>query len=340
MHTLLQSYLTRAWPERRGLTVSNLNTLNLGWESDVYAFDASWEGRAGPDALVLRVYPGDDAYTKSANEYRNLKLLAAGGYPVPRVDLLERDDSPFGKPFLIMERIPGRTLWQPLFNESSEQTARLMPLFCGLFARLHAVDWRPAVPDPSVFEPGGPHAIIERQLAQWRPFAQAMPLPGFQPAWRWLDEHAQHITSERASLIHWDFHPENILLKPDGLDAVVIDWTNLDISDYRFDLAWTLLLVGSNQGMQWVGPILDGYQRAAGHPVEDLAFFEAAAAARRIFSVVGSVHFGAEKLGMRPDAVETMRRQAPALRLVYQIFQDRTGLQIPEAEAFLQESGA
>ncbi len=49
--------------------------------------------------------------------------------------------------------------------------------------------------------------------------------------------------------VHWDYHPGNVLLRDDS-SAVVIDWTQIDVSDPRFDLAWTLLLVSSYEGAE------------------------------------------------------------------------------------------
>jgi hypothetical protein len=66
-------------------------------------------------------------------------------------------------------------------------------------------------------------------------------------------------------------------------------------------------------------------------------FFEVVAGFRRLYSVIASFAFGADKLGMRPGAEEIMRRHKPSLRLVYEMMLPRTGLTIPEVETFLQE---
>ena len=48
----------------------------------------------------------------------------------------------------------------------------------------------------------------------------------------------------KADVIVCDGFSGNVILKPDGA-AVVIDWTQIQVSDPRFDLGWTLLLVGA-----------------------------------------------------------------------------------------------
>ncbi|MGD0005711.1 MAG: phosphotransferase [Anaerolineaceae bacterium] len=338
---LLQSYFATAFPEHEEPMLTDLVSLNAGWESDVYSFTAT-RGPAGQrvrEELILRIYPGNDAYEKSGKEYHALALLRSADYPVPRVDKLERDASPFGKPFLIMERVPGRPMWHMMFHSAPWTRKKLMRLFCGLFVRLHAIDWRSRVPNPAEFEPGGPYGVVERQLASWQEvIGPGMGgIGGFAANWEWLLAHQHDVISDRAAPVHWDFHPGNLLLKKDG-SAVVIDWTGFDLTDYRFDLAWTLLLIGCNEDPKWREPALREYERQAGCKVEGLEFFDVAACVRRLVSVIISVTYGAEQLGMRPGAEAIMRSQAPSLARVYDLLLQRTGLPIKEVETFLKAS--
>jgi len=79
-------------------------------------------GQARRDGLILRLYPGADAREKSAREHRSLRLLRKAGYPVPETFLLRIDDSPFGKPVVIMERVDGEDLWPRLFRAPGEES--------------------------------------------------------------------------------------------------------------------------------------------------------------------------------------------------------------------------
>ena len=139
------------------------------------------------------------------------------------------------------------------------------------------------------------------------------------------------------AVLHWDFHPENIILRPDGSMAV-IDWTGLQVSDLRFDLAWTILLITAYQGEHWRGQFLESYERVAGEPIENFEFFDVAASTRRLFSIAVSINEGAEKLGMRPGADETMRNQIEPTRAVYEMLLKRTGLELPSIENWLTRS--
>jgi len=334
----LQAYIAGALPDRPNSTAHELASISVGWESDVYAFDLE----SGPpdacqrEALVLRVYPGADAYAKSGREFRGMQQLFAAGYPVPRVLALERDASPFGKPFVIMERVEGKTMWEPLFRSSEPQQSERLALFCDLLVRLHRLDWRPFVDDPAAVEQAGPYAFVDGWLAEARSILGQFDVPDAGALLEWLEARRDRVPCARPAPVHLDFHPANILLRADGT-ATVIDWTQIQVSDPRFDLAWTLMLVGAAEGWQWRDRILTEYQRLAGAPIQEIEWFEVAACGKRLFSVVVSLAAGPEALGMRPEAVELMRQQFGALRNVYQLFMVRTGLRLREVEQLLAE---
>ena len=338
MLDLLQGTIGRVLPDRTAATVSDFASISVGWESDVYAFDL----KSGPpdacqrEALVLRVYPGTDAYVKSEREFRGMQQLFAAGYPVPRVLALERDPSPFGKPFVIMERVVGEMMWRPLFRSPEPQQSRLLALFCDLFVRLHRLDWRPFVADPAAIERAGPYVFVDGWLALVREALAEFHMPDVDACSRGWRRAADRVPCVRPAPIHWDFHPANLLLRADG-SATVIDWTQIQVSDPRFDLGWTLMLVGAAEGWDWRDRILAEYERLAGVPIEEIEWFEVAACGKRLFSVIVSLAAGPEALGMRPEAVELMRQQFGALRNVYQLFVARTGLRLHDVERLLAE---
>ena len=333
MQSRLQDYCARACPDKQSVQVTSLTSINAGWESDVYSFDVEH----GPpearqlDSLILRVYPGDDAQAKSAREFEGMRQLHKAGYPVPHVLILERDSSHFGKRFVIMERIEGDVLWPILLSSPRQRRQELLTLFCELFVRLHALDWRAFVDDPGRYEQQGPYLFIDQWLSGARGALERFPPSGFLHVLEWLEARRDQVPCQRPSPVHWDYHPNNVLLRDDG-SAVVIDWTQFDISDSRFDLAWTLLLTSSHQGAEWRGLILSEYERLAGAEVEHIEYFDVAACLKRLGSIAASLSFGPEKLGMRPGAQANMRRQMGAFRRVYALLLERTGIGVPEVE--------
>ena len=335
----LVTYYAHAFPAAQGAHITELVPISEGWESDLYAFTLE-SGPAGDrqrEELVLRLYSGEDAHTKSAREWRGMNLLHDAGYPVPHVLLLERDDSFFGRPFLIMEKIRGRQMWPVWFRSPEEKQQELLTLFCRLFVRLHSLPWQPFVQDPASVKIDDPYALLNRELDKTRPYVERFPIAGFLPVFQWLEQRRDLVPCGRPSVIHWDYHPANILLREDG-SAVVVDWTQVDVSDSRFDLAWTLLLVSTYEGQQWYERILYEYERLAGARVEQLAFFEVFACLKRLYSVVAALTHGPEMLGMRPAAADIMRQQLGASQRLYELLLDRTGIAVPEVEGILRDT--
>ena len=132
---------------------------------------------------------------------------------------------------------------------------------------------------------------------------------------------------ERPVPIQQDFHPGNILVRPDGT-AVVIDWAHFTVSDSRFDLAWTLMLAHAHG---WAGMrdlILKGYEKHLGKPVEQIEASEAVACARRLSDITISLAMGPQHLGMTEQAIDSIRSYMDAHRRVYRLFVEHTGLQV------------
>lgn len=331
----LQSYLATLFPDRAAQLLGVLRISN-GWECEVYGFRVQF-GTEQQD-FILRIYPGDDfpaAAGKAEGEFRTLSLLGMAGYPVPHVEHLQIDPgNPFGKPFIVMELIHGRGMWEQMFHDADPAVrAERLQTFCKLFVDLHKLPWQEFVPEEFQVHPATPTEMIERQFQEVDPVVKQLPLEGFMPVIAWLQARKTDAGSMRVSILHGDFHPENILRCEDGR-VCVIDWTGARLSDYRFDLAWTLLLILGYEGREAREAILREYERQAG-AVEQLAFFDVVACLRRLYSIAASIKYGAEKLGMRPGAEDTMRQQTGPIRRIYELLQERTGIAVPEIEQLL-----
>ena len=333
----LQAYCVQLFADRQ-VRVGKVARVGAGWETEIYSFDVeSWPtAQVRREGLIVRLYPGDGAAAKAAHEFRGMRQLCDSGYPVPRVLALEADGASLGRPFILMERIDGETMWPLLIDSTGEQRQKMLTLFCELFLRLHRLDWRPFVSEPARYEQDGPtYAFVDAWLGEARAAVAHFSLPGFERLVDWLQERRDLLPCPEPSVVHWDFHPYNILLRADG-SPVVIDWAGLQVTDARLDLAWTLLLTSAYAGAGWRDPILHEYERLAGARVEQIELFEVLACARRLFDVTVSLSEGAERLGMRPEAVVLMQQQREPLQRVYDLLQARTGLRVAAVEAILE----
>ena len=327
----LQLY-THEFPGKEQVRISS-SSIGAGWESDLFAFHLEYEeaARHQSEDVVLKIYHGQSGTQKTQNETLGMKQLASGGYPVPRVLFAALQDSPYGQACIVMEKIEGRTLGKILDESSQEKRHELITLFCQLYVNLHNLDWQPLVPDPASYQTNG---YMASWLAQRRPFIEQV-LPGvFDSVLDWLQARGEDIPCQRLSITHGDFHPENILLRDDGT-AFVIDWPNTDISDYRLDLAWTQLLLGTEWTLELQDSVRKEYERLAGQPVENSEFFDVIACTRRLFDITASLRNGATTIGMKPDAETEMRQKVKQIRAIYAQLQERTGCTLPEIEQLM-----
>ena len=332
---LYEAKSDRLLASAENVQVHDLARISDGWETDVYSFAVEHvkSNERERQDLILRVYPGDDAPQESAHEFDVMKQLYEAGYPVPQVLLLEQDGALLGRPFVIMERIAGRSLGDISDESPVEKRLKLTTLMCRMFADLHALDWRPFAPDPSLYETREMSEILARQLSEWQGYAVAFQMSAFDPVFDWLKERLPSIRFGQPSVIHMDYHPYNILIGADGA-AFVIDWTNAMVSDYRLDLAWTMLLMSTYGNPESGKFVLSEYEKAAGHSVEQIAYFEVIACVRRLFSILVSLGAGADKLGVRPGAEEMMKNVAH-IENVYALLRQRTGIAIGKVEQLL-----
>jgi aminoglycoside phosphotransferase (APT) family kinase protein len=329
----IQSKLSRY--TRQISQIHNFEKITSGWENEVYSFTAEYDNNHKD--LILRIYPGDHAEQKSAKEFNAIKRLHEAGFPVPMVYILEHDNSVFGKPFIIMEKIKGRMLWEVLDESNENEKMKLVNQFCRIFVDLHNLDWRLISFEPLPYDDHDSYGFINYMLLKILNYLDEFPnAKVFMPVFDWLMDRHNNVPCERLSAIHLDYHPANLILKDDG-NAIVIDWTNFDIADFRIDLAWTILLVSSYGNPEGHDIVLNEYEKIIGQKIEQIEYFEVFALLRRLFSIFVSLTVGADKLGMRPEAAEIIKSNVRHIRTLCDLLYQKTGITVPEMERLIAE---
>jgi len=333
---VLEQYLKAKCSDKPALKILRLNKIADGWESDNHVLTVEYGDISRTrEEWVWRIYSGEGNREKAILEFTSMEKLLAANYPVPRVFLLEADNPPIDRPFIMMEYIQGEVMWRLLDNSSVEKQKQLLDEFCRLYFQLHKLDWKlfnDSLPT------GDPYFFIDQWLTEARETIQRFPDFDASPFLDWITAHRDVLACERPSPIQQDFHPGNILVRSDG-SAMVIDWAHFAVSDFRFDLSWTLVLAHAHG---WAGMrdlILQGYERHLGKPVEQIEVFEAIACARRLFDLTISLTFGPEHLGMTTQAIDSIRSYMDAHRRVHRLFVERTGLHVKAFDE-LFEGGA
>jgi aminoglycoside phosphotransferase (APT) family kinase protein len=320
--------LSAYYQEKVQAQIVDITRITEGWETEVYSFTVNHGKNGHCTELILRIYPGEDALQKSQKEFYAMNQLHKMGVPVPEVFFLEVNTSYLGNPFVIMEKIKGQPMWA-IITENPHRKKELLTLFCKMFVDLHSLSWRP-FSNKSLDE--DPYIWVNFFIKKAKTSIEKFKKSEFNPSLNWIEARVQDVPNT-LSLTHGDYHPDNVLVRNDA--AFIIDWGGVDVSDFRMDVAWTLLLTSTHGNPELRDMILSEYERIQGCKIEHIEYFDVLACLKRLFTISVSLTDGATKLGMRPGAEAMMRKNANHVRGVYQLLRRRTGISIPEIEQLI-----
>jgi aminoglycoside phosphotransferase (APT) family kinase protein len=313
--------------------------------SETLLFDVRWRdggaprshsfvARLAPDPRDVPVFPRYDLEA----QFRLMRLVGERSrVPVPRVPWLELDPAHLGSPFFVMERVAGRVppdlmpynLGSWLSEAAAEDQRRLQDATVEVLARLHAIPVRGGelafleFPLPGA-TPLARHLENQRRYYAWMRGPRRHPL--LERAFEWLEKNLP--ADEGPAVISWgDSRIGNVLYE--GFEPVaVLDWEMAGLGPRGIDLGWLVFMHEFFEGVaRMLGrPGMPGflrredvaacYERASGHAVPDLAFYELYAALRHgiVMARIHArrVHFGEASWPADVDSViphrETLER--------------------------------
>ena len=334
----LQKYYQDHAPDLENVAISAVQKIAAGWESEIIAFTLT-HGNANnrvSQELVLRRFPSDVSGERATIEFSAIARLNEIGYPAPLVFASAQADSPFQMPAIIMERLSGGDMWDYLDQTNDETYSELLATLSQLMTQLHQLDWR-IFSDPKDWDKlENPYAFVDRWLNIANQGHAHFPNSGLLPVLDWIQARRDDFYCPKPAPVHNDFHPGNVFISPNR-KPVVIDWTGFNISDPRFDLGWTLMLLYAYQGAKARDLMRQEYERCSQMNLVNLPVFEVFACTRRIFDLSISLNLGAEAHGLHPNAIAAMQKQKNAHERVYQILKLHTGIRVPEFEKILAD---
>lgn len=321
----LSAYLRQILTDRPGLQVRRAEAIGAGWETDLYTLwiESGADQGARHEQLVLRLFHGSGAPQRADREFQLMRRLHRLGLPIPQVIHLAGSDSPLDSSFILMERIAGPTMRQQLAGASERQIQEALRRMAALLANIHRVAWQQALPEA---DPETPAAM----LRQMQDMVERFRLDEFQPLLRWLEQRQHAVDSVHPALLHNDYHPDNLLVREGEL--VVIDWSFAGVGDFRLDLAWTVLLVGTMLGERYRQPTLRSYRQHRGTELDHFEYFEALKLGSRVLTLLTWLE--------QPVEIPIHRITPEAMRGDYKIhvlnpyrrLKQITGLELPTIE--------
>jgi aminoglycoside phosphotransferase (APT) family kinase protein len=312
-----------------GTPLLSLKVLASGWETTVFEFATRSNSARLPlmpsrTPLVLRFYQGPFADAKGARENFTIAKLASVGFCVPKPYGYEPAHDLLGAPFLIMERVPGGPLFATRSFPSAFKTFSLGFFgFVRAQVRLHHMELRKSGLDeiPRAYAPEGLDAnapLLDRMLKIIEQRVALGPLPGLKEAHARLAARAAEFRSAPLSLVHMDYHPQNVVVQGFRVNGV-IDWVNTDIGDRHLDAAMTAAILSSSalEHPRWMRDNVAGnslralftslyiplYHAMAPLDFERFRYCQAVGSLLRL-SMLGMMRTrGAEVVGFRPEAI-------------------------------------
>lgn len=207
------------------------------------------DGQPAQESLVVRLPPKGVRRSGNTDVLRQAPLLRAlknNGIPVPPVRWAGDDLQWFEVPYLMVERLPGRTfhVWEPdaSFSRAAPDVALLYRQGVNALVKVHQLDWRT--------ELAGWEAprSLDAEIRFWDPILSK----AAEPEWITWGEEVRDLLLARQpadppiGLFHGDYQGTNLLFdkRADGETLIaLLDWEISGISGHLLDLGWLLVFI-------------------------------------------------------------------------------------------------
>jgi aminoglycoside phosphotransferase (APT) family kinase protein len=209
--------------------------LSGGFDTTILAFRLSGAPAEWERPLILRVMTRGDSAPRVLREAAVHAAVVEAGFPAPRVLLQETELAPLGLPFLVMERLPGETMWSAAAKAGLPAFLAMPRRLAELQARLHRLSGDGLRNSARALGVDLSAMSVQADVQRLRERIAREGLQGLLPGADWLASNLP-APAQAEVICHGDFHPLNIMMDGERLTGV-IDWANTVIAEPVYDIA-------------------------------------------------------------------------------------------------------
>ena len=288
----LQMQLTNA----DGVRVEGLDRVEFGHSAEMMVLTIV--SSAGRQDVVIRLRPQPPALLEPydlTKQFTVLRALENSPVRVPRALWLEDTGDVLGRPFFVMERVPGHVyeLEAPSEPEvSADGVRRMCASLAEQLAAIHTVDITGG--ELSSLDDG--HRHLDREIGHWSAEMARVKrgtLPALERLLRELTD-SQPAPSPRVTLVHGDAKPGNFAFVGDAVSAV-FDWELTTIGDPMTDIGYLELLwrmpvgIPSHGSAMAIDDVLAHYAATSGLTIANREWYRAFNAFKlAVINLIGS----------------------------------------------------
>ncbi|MHA1946237.1 MAG: phosphotransferase family protein [Candidatus Hodarchaeales archaeon] len=266
MEQELLDELALMFPNQSNVKIDNVQKYDSA-DTETYGFRFVTDAKEFN--LILRLYR--EITDRAEREFNTINSLHNAGLSVPKAYLWRKKSKIVSRSYLIMEKIPGVILSDYLLqNASEEEYMEYFRSFIQEMVNIHSTDWKNMFPKVKLQDlDEDPYFYTDNVIRFPKEMINKFSVVELMPIIKWLEDNKEK--SEQLSLLHGDFHFNNVILTPEK-KLVVIDWADIRLGDFRHDLAFSIVATSSA-----AGDVTDSftklYESLSGIKVRNIEYF-------------------------------------------------------------------
>lgn len=262
----LLNELALIFPNQLDYKINNFQRL-LGADTETFSFMLLTKNESLQ--LILRLYRG--ITDRAEVEFNTLLSLHTAGLSVPKPYFFKKKSKTVSRSYFVMEKIHGVLLSDYILeNKSEEQMLGYFRLFIQEMVNIHTSDWRNLFPEIKPLDLGvDPYLYVDQTMRFPKEKIDQFNVVELEPLVEWLEKNKEK--SEQLSLLHGDFHMNNVIITPER-DLFVIDWADIRLGDFRHDLGFAIVAT-SSAGIDVDDTFIRLYETLSGIKVKNIEYF-------------------------------------------------------------------